>query len=189
MSQKTALAETALVERITRRDRQAFTALYDRYAARVYGLALRIVGDEMSAEEITQDVFMRLWKRSEAYQPERGRFSTWLLTITRNLALDYLRRQNRTPDFSTESPPEDLWRTIGDSSNHPSESRWQTLYFALQSLPMEQRQTIELAFYQGMSHRQIAEYLKLPLGTVKTRLRLGMEKLRHIWFEEDESGS
>lgn len=181
------LGDAELTKRVAEGDRGAFLALYDRYSAQVYGLALRVIGDPMTAEEVTQDAFLRLWTRAETYNPERGRLSSWLLTITRRLAIDQFRVEGRRPLTWNPSDPENALEKIPDPASESEESRWATLRFALDNLPAEQRSVIELSFYHGMSHSQIAEYQSTPLGTVKTRVRLGMEKLRREWVQAHKS--
>jgi RNA polymerase sigma-70 factor, ECF subfamily len=139
------------------------------------------------AEEVTQDVFMKLWEQSQRYDATRGRFSSWLLTITRFAAIDRLRAEGRRPpvmelssDDSTEQTSlEDLLPT-----DHASWERGQHLRLLLEQLPAEQRQTIELAYFGGLTHSEMAQLLALPLGTVKGRLRLGLERLRSLWLED-----
>jgi len=179
--------DALLMRRVAEGDRKAFLALYDRYAARVHGLALRVLGDTMTAEEVTQDAFLRLWTRAGTYNPDRGRLSSWLLTITRRLAIDHFRLEGRRPPAWNPSDPENALERIPDPVSQSEESRWGSMKFALINLPQEQRSVIELAFYHGMSHSQIAEYQSTPLGTVKTRIRLGMEKLRREWEQEHKS--
>lgn len=158
--------------------------LYDRYVSRVYGLMLRILNDPMLAEEATQDTFLKLWSRARLYLNERGSLLLWLLTIARRTALDRLRLEARRPLLSNSSDPDDAWDLIPDINSLPEESRWRSLHFAVQSLQVEHRQVIELAYYQGMSQSEIAEVLGWPLGTVKTRLRAAMEHLREVWKQE-----
>ncbi|RME13858.1 MAG: sigma-70 family RNA polymerase sigma factor [Ardenticatenia bacterium] len=184
--------DAVLAQRVADGDRQAFLALYDRYAARVYGLALRMLGEHMAAEEVTQDTFLKLWTRADTYSPRKGALAAWLLTIARRTALDRIRLENRRPEFGEYGDPEDAWQRLPDPRSNTPESRWRDLHFALLDLPEEQRRVIELAYYHGMSQSQIAAHLEIPLGTVKTRLRLGMEKLRRSWLAErsdlDENG-
>jgi len=187
MSSKQQPEDAVLILKVAEGDREAFLALYDRYSAKVYGLALRVTGETMTAEEVTQDAFIRLWTRAATYNPDRGRLSSWLLTITRRLAIDHFRLEARRPQTWNPSNPENALEKVADPASQSEESRWATLKFALTKLPEEQRSVIELAFYHGMSHSQIAEYQAAPLGTVKTRLRLGMEKLRREWEVEDKS--
>jgi RNA polymerase sigma-70 factor (ECF subfamily) len=173
------------MRRVAEGDRSAFLALYDRYSARVYGLSVRILGDGGPAEEVTQETFLKLWSRARTYSPDRGSLLAWLLTITRRTALDRVRLEGRRP-VETEIPAgEDGEPDLLDPASTSEEARWQTLRFALADLPADQRRVIVLAFYHGLSHTEIASELDQPLGTVKTRLRLGMERLRRAWLEEE----
>ncbi len=164
-------------------DRQAFLELYDRYASRVYGLALKMLGDPMRAEDISQEAFIRLWKRAETYRPEKGAFSTWILTITRRIVIDRFRKQSRRPEITTSIDKQN-WHEPPDPDSGFESDRWQTLHFLLMELPAEQREVVQLAYFYGLSQRQIAEHTNTPLGTVKTRARLGMDKLRDAWFRK-----
>ncbi len=177
------LDDNELIARVAQGDQQAFLALYDRYASRIHALSVRILGDSMLAEEATQDTFLKLWSRARMYLPERGSLLLWLLTIARHTALDRLRLESRRPIVTETGDPEDAWPSIPDSDSLPEESRWRSLYFAVQSLHPDQRKVIELAYYQGLSQSEIAEVLGWPLGTVKTRLRAAMEHLRREWNE------
>lgn len=176
--------ESKLIERVAHGDERAFLELYDRHAGRVHGLTLRILGDPMLAEEATQDTFLKLWSRARQYLAERGPLLPWLLTIARRVALDRLRLESRRPVLSDANDPEEVWQTIPDHESTAEEARWRSLYFAVHSLHPDQRKVIELAYYQGMSQSEISEMLGLPLGTVKTRLRAAMEKLREAWNEK-----
>jgi len=173
--------DATLMRRVAQGDRRAFLSLYDKYASKVHGLSLWMLRDEMTAEEVTQDAFLRLWTRATTFNPDRGRLVSWLLVITRRLALDRIRLDARRPGLSEANSLGESWEDLPDAASHTEEARWGSLRFAMYQLPAEQREAIELAFFHGMSHGQIAEYLELPLGTVKTRLRLGMEKLRRSW--------
>jgi RNA polymerase sigma-70 factor (ECF subfamily) len=141
----------------------------------------------MAAEEVAQDTFMRLWEKAESFDASKGEFVPWLLTITRRLAIDALRkRQRRTPKqamlFIDENP--ELWENLLSSGT--SELR-RSLIQVLQQLPPDQQDAINLAYFYGMSHSDIAAYRNLPLGTVKTRIRQGMQKLRTMWLAEPPS--
>jgi len=173
-----------LVTRVTKGDEEAFLALYDRYASRVYGLTLRVLGDAMLAEEVTQDTFLKLWSRARQFDSGKGELAPWLLTIAHRTALDRLRLESRRIPASNKSDPEETWPILPDQTTQSSEARWRSLYFAVQSLPEQQRQVIDLAYYKGMSQSEIAEVLGWPLGTVKTRVRSAMQSLREHWLEE-----
>ena len=172
------------MSRVARGDEQAFLELYDRHAARVHALTLRILSDPMLAEEATQDAFIKLWSRARLFLTERGSLLLWLLTIARRTALDRLRLEARRPVLSDSNDPDDVWKTLPDLESLPEEARWRSMHFAVQSLQPDHRQVIELAYYQGLSQSEIAEVLGWPLGTVKTRLRAAMEHLRQKWNEE-----
>lgn len=182
MSKLINLDDNELAQLVAKGNREAFIILYDRHAGIVYGLALKMMGEQMSAEEVAQDSFLKLWTRASTFSPRKGKFLAWLLTITRRTAIDRIRLEDRRPDFNNPNDPEDILRFSSNPDGHRDESRWHSMYFTLHELPIEQRQVIELAYYHGMSHSQIEEYLEIPLGTVKTRMRLGMEKLRKIWI-------
>jgi RNA polymerase sigma-70 factor (ECF subfamily) len=183
--QPTEIDELARIRRISDGDQGAFLEIYDQFAPRVYSLALHILSDSMLAEEATQDTFMKLWARARTYVPERGSFAVWLLTIARRTCLDRLRLERRRPLLSDDRDPEVTWRTLANGNVDPAEARWRSLRFAVMDLPSEQRQVIELAYYQGMSHSEIAGELGWPLGTVKTRMRTAMQSLRQAWQAEE----
>lgn len=176
--------DTHLLHRIAERDQNAFLALYERYGNLVFSLALRVVRHQVMAEEVTQDVFLKIWQQPTRWNPALGQFSSWLLTITRNAGIDRLRKERRhwspTPDTA------DPFAQLGEETAVGENPYWYDgliLARLLQELPPEQRQLIELAFYQGYTHSELAENLRLPLGTVKTRLRTGLQKLRTLWEE------
>ena len=168
-------------------DEEALVALHARYANLVYSVAYRVLSEQMAAEEVTQDTFMRLWHKAETYDPAKGSFVTWLLTITRRLAIDVHRKRQRDPvaDPVFMSGDSDRWESILGSGDDAELRR--TLVAVMQQLPHEQVQALELAYFQGMSHGQIAAYLRQPVGTIKTRIRLGMQKLREAWLAEPAS--
>ena len=174
-----------LLKRINHGDEEALLLLHARYINLVFSVAFRILGDQMAAEEVAQDTFMRLWEKAATYDPAKGEFVTWLLTITRRLAIDSLRKQQRRdppgPEmiFIDENP--EMWENLLSSGS--SELR-RSLLGVMQALPPEQQDVISLAYFYGMSHSDIASYRKLPLGTVKTRIRQGMHKLRALWLTE-----
>jgi RNA polymerase sigma-70 factor (ECF subfamily) len=176
------LPDEQLMARLARRDIKAFEALYDRYGTLVYSTALRVVGDAQLAEDIAQEVFLRIWRRPEHYLPERGRFVTWLLSVARNGAVDQIRTRGRRRRHETAS--EDSVRELpADEGRDPAllaqlADERQKVRQALSSLPPEQRRVIEMAYYGGYTQQEIAVMLNQPLGTVKTRIRLGMQKLR-----------
>jgi RNA polymerase sigma-70 factor (ECF subfamily) len=180
--------EIELLQQVVHKDQEALMALYQRYGSLVYSLCLRVLHQPGLAEEVTQDVFLKLWRQPERWDPTLGQFSSWLLTISRNAAIDRLRREGR------QAPP--AWQAVDEMKESAfsatlfgaEQTNWlngQLLRKLLLRLPPEQRQLIELAFFEGYSHSELAELLHLPLGTVKTRLRMGMHKLRALWEESE----
>ena len=173
-----------LVVQVAQGDERAFLTLYDRYASRVYALTLRVLGDAMLAEEATQDTFLKLWSRARQFNPAQGELAPWLLTIARRTSLDRLRFESRRLPASNAQDPEETWPILPDKATLNGEARWRGMYFAVQALPEEQRQVIDLAYYKGMSQSDIAKILGWPLGTVKTRIRTAMQTLRQYWLED-----
>jgi RNA polymerase sigma-70 factor (ECF subfamily) len=152
-------------------------ALYDRYGRLVFSMALRIVQDRGAAEEITQDVFMRCWRNLDRYQPTQGSLVSWLLSIAHNRAIDEL-RSRRGKNARREISDEELLPQAAIDPGFDEALLRDEVGQALQELPPAQREVIELVFWGSLTRREVAEQLQLPLGTVHTRLRLGMDKLR-----------
>jgi RNA polymerase sigma-70 factor (ECF subfamily) len=176
----TADADRSTLARISDGDHEALAELYDRRGRAVYSLALRIVRDQRDAEEIVQDVFTQAWRQSNRYSESRGSVIAWLLTVTRSRALDRLRGRRSRPEAQSETEP---MVDIADAAATPDErfawaARAERVQAALEALPFLQRLVIELAFYEGLTHSEIAARLEQPLGTVKTRIRQGLLKLR-----------
>jgi RNA polymerase sigma-70 factor, ECF subfamily len=179
----TSQADRELIQRIKGRDQRALMELYQAYSSLVYGLALRVLHNPALAEEVTQDVFLKVWQQPERWNPALGQFTSWLLTITRNAAIDRLRKERHTRTHQVERV-EQLAETglVDDGLWYDG----QVLAELLTQLPPEQRLLIELAFFQGYTHSELSNKLRLPLGTVKTRLRSGLQKLRLLWEKGSE---
>jgi len=167
------------MERIRRREPQALVDVYALYGKRVFSLILRIVHDRQTAEEILQDTFMRLWNRYELYDPEKGALLSWLFRVARNLALDFRRKESRRGNFDVvfiEGDPE-------LEELHEDVLSVETAFAvrdALSALPSAQKHLIELAYFEGLTHSELAEQTGESLGTVKSRIRLGLKKLRDV---------
>ena len=181
----TTLQDNELMDRLCGRDLRAFEALYDRYGDLVYSVALRVVGDTYVAEDITQDVFLRVWRRPEQFDLQRGKFVTWLLSVARNRSIDERRshgRRLRHEALPSAAEEEDVLPSAHDLDDPALatllEDDRQAVRRALEVLPPEQRLAIHLAYFGGMTQQEIANKLGQPLGTVKTRIRLGMQKMR-----------
>lgn len=177
----TELSDLDLLDRITQSDSDALSALYDRYGRRVFALAARILNDPISSEEITQDVFLSIWRRGSSYNAAKGKFTTWLFGIAHNRTIDELRKRRR--DKSRYSDDIDDHLNIASQSISPDDSAVVQSEYAmvrevLDTLPPPQRTVIVLSYFHGLTQVEIAEKLEQPLGTVKTRMRLGLKKLR-----------
>jgi RNA polymerase sigma-70 factor (ECF subfamily) len=178
--------DESCLRRIAAGDHAAAARLYDRHARPLYSLILRILGHEAEAEDVLQEVFAQAFRQAARYDPRRGAVAAWLLTIARSRAIDRLRaRRTRveSPVGETQMLDEMPDAQPDAASTMLDEERQRLVRHALGALPMLQRMAIELAYYEGLSHSEIAERLEQPLGTVKTRIRLGLLKLRDVLTE------
>jgi len=158
---------------------EALAELYDRYAGLAYGVAMRVLGDPGRAEDAVQEAFVTIWKRAASFDADRGSLRAWLLTTVRNRCIDYLRGRSARERLEQELQPDsvraiassDPWREVALSLERSA------VRDAMASLPIEQRQVIELAYFGGYTHAEISDMTRVPLGTVKGRMRLGLEKI------------
>lgn len=185
MADLSSVTDADLIYMMHAGEQAALSELYQRYARHIYGLALKITGDMQAAEEATQDTLLKIWNAAGSWQPTVDAVH-WLLRITRNTAIDQLRRARTRPtasDFDDEigavdaTQADDFGLSLQDDQGKVRE--------ALRRLPDEQRAVIVLAFFDGLTHSSIAERLTLPLGTVKTRLRLGLQKLKILLADSE----
>lgn len=170
-----------LLRRVAAGDETALTEMYDRASKLVYGLALRVLRDTGEAEEVMQEVFLQVWHRAAAHDPARGSATAWLVMLTRSRAIDRLRAGRRVREQASmeEMPGFDPASEAADPEEQAGVAQiGRKVREALAQLPAEQRRALELAYYEGLSHGEIAERLAAPLGTVKTRIRAGMMRLR-----------
>jgi RNA polymerase sigma-70 factor (ECF subfamily) len=186
------LDDASLLHLLTLNQLDALSELYDRYSRLLYSIALKSAGDQAVAEEIVQDVFVRVWKKANTYDARIGKVSTWLASITRHRVIDEFRRGKRRPDKTSL-----IWEDIAasDAPYSPGPEEETELAFqnkfvrdALNALSAGEREALDLAYFKGYSHSEIATHLELPLGTVKTRIRTAMQKLRLVLsrsFQED----
>jgi RNA polymerase sigma-70 factor (ECF subfamily) len=177
-----AAADQNAVERIARGEHDALGELYDRHGRVIYSLALRVVRDQGDAEDVVQDVFAQAWKQAARFDARRGNVIAWLLTMTRTRAIDRVRGRNSRPAAAAD---ETALLDLPDRTQPADEQlawagRAAQIRAAFEALPLLQRMAIELAFYEGLTHSEIAERLELPLGTVKTRIRQGLLKMKDL---------
>jgi RNA polymerase sigma-70 factor (ECF subfamily) len=174
------LADQAALARIGRGDTAALAELYDRHARPIYSLALRILQDPADAEDIVQEVFAQAWRQASRYDAKRGQVAAWLLTLARSRAIDRLRARRARPEPLADQHAADAMidQAVAADTRLVSAEQAARVRAALDALPLLQRMAIELAYYEGLTHTEIAERLEQPLGTVKTRIRTAMLKLR-----------
>lgn len=179
-------ADAELLRRMCTGDEAALGELHDRWSPLLYSLVLRIVGDEHDAEEVLEETFWQAWRQAARYQDGRGPVSAWLTTMARSRALDRLRVRRRRREESWDGTEETIASASTDNDPHgplevmEAEERRAIIVRAMAQLPEQQRRTVELAYFGGMSQSEIAEQTGQPLGTVKTRARLALQKLREV---------
>jgi RNA polymerase sigma-70 factor, ECF subfamily len=168
--------DEALVERVSRGDEIALQTLYRRYGRPVFGVGLRYLDDPDLAQDLVQDVFLKLWRRADTFEPAKGSFSAWIFTIARRSAIDLQRRRARRAALPLESAPEPR---VEDETWHQLEVDWQVVE-ALLTMDSHLREPLLLAYYRGLTQREIADHLGVPLGTVKSRMSRGLARLGEI---------
>ncbi len=172
-------SDAEILHQIVQRDPRAMEALYDRYGGVAFALALRILRERGAAEDVVQEAFLNVWRQGASYDTRRGTVRTWLLTVVHHRAIDRIRSQKAKvrDDVAIDDAPmltakEDTWKSVSETLER------EQIRTALDTLPKEQRQVVELAYFGGLSHSEIAERMGIPLGTVKGRMRLALDKLR-----------
>jgi len=180
------LADEDLLSLVERRDPDAFAALYDRHSRAAYSLAYRMMGERQAAEDLVQDAFLKVWRSAGSYRAERGSVRTWILSILHNRGIDQLRAQasrlrtrERLEASSEKTQPSEAFSETLRSSQR------EQVREAMSTLPPEQLKILELAYFSGYTHTEIAELLGLPLGTVKGRMRLGLKKIKEYFESRD----
>lgn len=174
---KISLTEEELVRGLRQREKVAAEALYDMYSASLYGVILRIINDEPSAEDVLQETFIKIWQSFSGYSAEKGRLFTWMVNIARNLSIDKV----RSKDFKNQTKNQGLENNvtfIDEQRNTVYKPELLGLKDLVQTLKPEQKSILDLVYFKGYTHVEVADELDLPLGTVKTRLRMAIQQLR-----------
>ena len=177
------LSDEALLAAVARSDEAALAELYDRFGRMAYGLALRVLRDSALAEDAVQDAFLNVWRSAESFQADRAKASTWVLTFVHRRAVDLVRREERRRTEPEEAAP--VPAGPGADEDAERRSKREVVQDALRRLPPEQREAIELAYYAGYTQSELAERLGEPLGTIKSRMFAGLQRLRALL---DEAG-
>ena len=171
-----------LIAQVGEGDQSALTTLYSRYSKRIYGMALQKLRDPSSAEDVTHDVFVNVWQKAASFKPGRGKLSSWLLTVAHNQIVDTLRRSRKSMDIQEAATHDPTYSPISREQDlqtlFATAEQGRAVRRALSTLTEDQRQVIVLSYYSGYSQTQIAERLRIPLGTVKSRIRLAMARLK-----------
>jgi RNA polymerase sigma-70 factor, ECF subfamily len=173
------LADEDLISLVQTKDAEAFAVLYDRHGRAAYSLAYRMMGERQAAEDLVQEAFLKLWRSARSYRPERGSVRTWLLSIVHNQGIDQIRSsasRRRTQDKVEASAPR--FQPSEAFAQSWRNAQREQVREALKTLPQGQLKVLELAYFSGYTHVEIAELLDLPLGTVKGRMRLGLKKVK-----------
>ena len=174
LSSSDALSDSTLIARTHVRDQAAFSALYDRYSGIVYSVALRVVRDPATAEDLLHEIFMQLWRKPEQFEAARGSLGAWLAVITRNRAIDFIRRQKPQED------PEEVYLAspVDLQSEVERNTAMEKVQAVLKEMPESQRNAIKMAFFEGLTHSDIAAKTGEPLGTIKSRIRSALLAVR-----------
>ncbi|HVX30281.1 MAG TPA: sigma-70 family RNA polymerase sigma factor [Nitrolancea sp.] len=184
-------SDQELIEQIRHdRDQRAMAALYDRYSRPVYSLAFHMLRDPRGAEDVVQDVFLGFWQRPFTYIESRGAFGPWILRVTRNRAIDVIRKRSRERSPGSDEAAALFEERIVDPDPEPGEQVWtqavaHQVRAAMQQLNDAQRQVIELAYFTGMTQSEMADHLGIPLGTIKTRVRTALRRLSDIMSDAE----
>jgi RNA polymerase sigma-70 factor, ECF subfamily len=183
--------DATLILRIAQQNRAAFHSLYDRYAGHALGLAARVLNDTALGEDVVQEAFMRIWHNANKFDVTRGSAKTWILTVVHRLAIDSHRRRQARPTLLIDAPEYEDWDLPDEGASVPEavESRLsqQQVQQAMCALPEAHRSILELAYFKGMTHREIADHLSEPLGTVHSRVRQGMILLKKMLWNKVEA--
>lgn len=178
MNQPIPLTDEELLADVSRGETAALSALYDRYAPRAFGLILQIIKNQTDAEDVVQETFLQVWQQAGRFDSSKGKPAVWILMLARSRALDKLRKtQSKLVTLQENMPDQPSPGLPADQAVQLKESQ-KLICSALCTLSQDQQEPIRLAFYEGLTHMEIARYLGLPLGTIKTRIRTGMQNLR-----------
>lgn len=179
--QSSLVSESVLLEKLISRDQQAFQWLYDQYSAALYGVVLRIVRDEEQAQDLLQDIFVKIWKNLDSYDASKGRLFTWMLNVARNTSIDALRARKTQPSNAIRTDEDNVYIVDRQHNTEQPNSDHIGVQEIVGRLRPERKQLIDLVYFGGYTHEEAAEELNLPLGTVKTRIRAALQELKQLF--------
>jgi len=174
-----ALLENHIVELLQERNEKAISLLYENYSDTLYGVAFKVVKDEMLAQDVLQESFVKIWKKADSYDPTKAKLFTWLFRITRNTAIDKLRSSKTKTDKEIQIDVSDVYK-LGVEGVHPDFIDMRT---HLNTIDHKYQIVLEALFFEGMTQQEASEELDIPLGTIKSRLKIGLRELRKIYIE------
>ncbi|WP_040006432.1 RNA polymerase sigma factor [Fibrisoma limi] len=179
--QSSMVSESVLIEKLNQRDQRAFHWLYDQYSPALYGVVLRIVRDEEQAQDLLQDIFIKIWKNLDAYDAQKGRLFTWMLNVARNTAIDALRSRKTQPASAIRTDEENVHIVDRQHNTEQPNPEHIGVKEVVSQLRPERRELIDLVYFNGYTHEEAAEALNMPLGTVKTRIRAALQELKQLF--------
>ena len=182
MPERLSIGPEQLVNLLQSKSREAFSVLYDSYAEALYGTICRMVANKAAAEDLLQDVFIKIWKKIDSYDSTRGTLFTWMINITRNICIDYLRSKQYKQQLKVVQNVAEYTDVNTSSSLEPNYNIVNTeLHKVTRKLEVKHRQVIEMVYFRGYTHEEVAQILNIPVGTVKTRSRAGLKQLRNLY--------
>lgn len=182
MPERLSIAQEQLINLLQSKSREAFSVLYDNYSEALFGVICRMVTNKTAAEDLLQDVFVKIWKKIDSYNPAKGTLFTWMINIARNLCIDYLRSKEYRQQMKVVDGGLDQGEISASASLEPNYNIANTeLHKVTQELEVKHRQVIEMVYFRGYTHEEVAQMLNIPVGTVKTRSRAGLKQLRNLY--------
>jgi len=181
MPHRLVMAPEQLVHQLQAKSREAFSVLYDNYSEALYGVICRMVNNNVAAEDLLQDAFIKIWKNIDSYNAAKGTLFTWMMNITRNICIDYLRSKQHRQEMKIAANSFDSAETITVSLDSNMDATVMDLKKFTQKLEEKHRQVIEMVYFKGYTHEEVAQLLNIPVGTVKTRSRTGLRLLRNLY--------
>ena len=175
------VSESVLIEKLNQRNQQAFQWLYDQYSPALYGVVLRIIRDDEQAQDLLQDIFVKIWKNLEAYDASKGRLFTWMLNVARNTAIDALRARKTQPSGAIRTDEDNVHIIDRQHNTEQPNPDYIGMKDVVNQLRPERKQLIDLVYFGGYTHEEAAQELNLPLGTVKTRVRAALQELKQLF--------